>query len=89
MIFMLEYEEINAKLGFWKYRNLIRDLGENYEECLLAASNIPDWAGLEERMEFARWLHSNVTGGTSEAFAFGKETDGIEYRISAPTDNPF
>jgi len=52
----VEFERLYTKRWAWRWRRIIRTLGEHYEEALLLCVQIPEWADTPSRMGFLRAL---------------------------------
>ena len=52
----VEFEWVYGPKWQWRWRRIIRTLGEHYEEALLLCSQIPEWADTPSRMGFLRAL---------------------------------
>jgi hypothetical protein len=51
-----EFDRLYTSRWQWRWRRIIRTLGENYEEAVLLCAQIPEWADLPSRMGFLRAL---------------------------------
>ena len=52
----VEFERLYTTRWQWRWRRVIRTLGENHEEALLLCAQIPEWADTPSRMGFLRAL---------------------------------
>jgi hypothetical protein len=52
----LEFERLYTAKWQWRWRRIIRTLGENYDEAILVCTQIPEWADMPSRMGFLRAL---------------------------------
>jgi hypothetical protein len=51
-----EFERLYTAKWQWRWRRIIRTLGENYDEAILLCTQIPEWADMPSRMGFLRAL---------------------------------
>ena len=58
----VEFERLYTKRWAYRWRRVLRTLGENYGEAILLCAQIPEWADRPSRMGFLRQLVHSLQG---------------------------